>query len=117
MQRRVGKKLYPWVDMGTHFTPRLALLGHPGGKASAEPSREDTYELDDNIELPEKPVPIEHTGPATVFTAPAAEVCYLRKHSPYYYDSWQTFEPQRRKRKKRWRKPSIREDVWCDLAA
>jgi hypothetical protein len=46
------------------------------------------------------------------------EVCYIRKHSPYYYDSWQTFEPQRRRRrKKRWRKPSIREDVWCALAA
>ena len=99
-------------------TPRrFELPGHPGGKASAEPPREDTYELDDSIELPAKPVPIEHTGPATVFTAPAAEVCYLKKHSPYYYNSWATFVPQRRKRKKRWRKPSIREDVWCALAA
>jgi hypothetical protein len=118
LQRRVGQTLYPWVDMGTHFTPRLVLRGHPLGRASAEPPREYSFNPGplDAIRLPKTPVPIEHTGPATVITAPPAEVCYLRKHSPYYYCSWQTFEPQRRRHKKSWRKPSIIEAVWYDLS-
>ena len=48
LQRHVGKKDYPWVDVGTYFHPRLELPGHAGGKASDEPAgRELVYELDD----------------------------------------------------------------------
>ena len=42
----VGMWLYPWLDMGAHFTPRLALPGHPGGKAHDGPTQEIAYELD-----------------------------------------------------------------------
>jgi hypothetical protein len=72
LQRRVSFELYPWIDMGAYFTPRFAL---PGGKASADPPRDYSYKFDaaDEIELPAKPVPIEHTGPSMVLSIPAED--------------------------------------------
>ena len=67
LQRRVGQQLYPWIDMGTHFKPRLHLKGHTNGKASSEPPRD---ELDD-LDLEQ----FTDTGP-NIFPA---EVCYLSR--------------------------------------
>ena len=43
LQRPVGKKDYPWVDIGTYFVPRLELPGHAGGKASDAATWGRTY--------------------------------------------------------------------------
>jgi hypothetical protein len=76
LQRRVGIKDFPWFDWGTYFTPRLALPGHLGGRASAEPPREDSYEPRelDLITLPEQPVPYDHTGPGMYLRAGTIDV-------------------------------------------
>jgi hypothetical protein len=78
LQRHVGLKDYPWIDMGTHFVPRLELKGHAGGRASAAPAGDDSYEL-------EPPEFIE-PGPNIV----PAEICYLDKRCGSF-NSWENF--------------------------
>jgi hypothetical protein len=86
LQRRVSFNRYPWIDMGARFTPRFALPGHSGGRASALPPVDygsraalaaacdcATCRLLGPGEIRDfwqrhsgKPVPFEHTGPSIV---------------------------------------------------
>ena len=89
LQRQVTFQTYPWIDIGSGFIPRLEL---PGGKASAELPREYEYEPNalDDIALPSKPVPFEHTGPHAKQTVIPAEICYLDKRCGSF-NSWDRF--------------------------
>jgi hypothetical protein len=150
LQRRVTKKLYPWVDIGTHFTPRLELPGHPGGKASEEEPQEDSYELDplDLIEFKGKRDATHLGSTSTIpFLHLPHEVCYLAtqrrdrifnsrdkfgektyakpktvtmRDAPHWHNSLPfavDYLRRHRRPTRVWRKPSIQEAVWCDLAA
>jgi len=66
LQRRVSFNVYPWIDMGAYNTPRFALPGHAGGRASAEPPRDYTYKFDaaDEIKLRSR---FGHTGPSMAY--------------------------------------------------
>jgi hypothetical protein len=91
LQRRVGLKDFPWEHIGSQFTPELELKGHKGGRASdAPPAPVFTYELDESLELPPRPVPLEHTGPSFKCAVTPAEICYLDKRCGSF-NSWDNF--------------------------
>jgi hypothetical protein len=98
LQRRVSFNLYPWIDMGAYNTPRFALPGHAGGRASAEPPRDYTYTFADEIEFSTKPASVWHTGPSMV--------CPIPRHRIYEGRKPTTLQPTNRG--KTWRKPTIR---------
>jgi hypothetical protein len=109
LQRRVSFNLYPWIDMGTRSTPRFALLGHAGGRASAEPPRNYTYKFDAADEIELRAPPIGHTGPSMVVPIPQHRIydsADERRARAIKEASLQTrINP---KGGKTWRKPTIR---------
>jgi hypothetical protein len=102
LQRRVSFNLYPWIDMGTRSTPRLALPGHPGGRPSADPPRDYSYKFDAADEIELRAPPIGHTGPSMAYNG-----IYRGDNGPNVEAGLQThINPFNGG--KTWRKPTIR---------
>jgi hypothetical protein len=120
LQRRVSFRLYPWTDLGAHFTPRFALPGHPGGRASALPPVDygskaalavacdcATCRLLGPGEIRDfwqrhsgKRVPIEHMGPSTKVIVPRYRIYEGRLE--------RRLQTHNSNGGKTWRKPTIR---------